>query len=84
MDKVEQRVKNVVARVLGIDIARIKSEHSFTFDLGAQSVQSIELVAAFEEEFNVELDEDAALNVSTVGDAVKFLADACKAQGIAA
>jgi len=83
MATVEQRVKAVVARVLGVDAARIKPEQSFTFDLGAKSVQSIELVAAFEEEFGIELDEDAALAVTTVGDAVDFLTKVCVKQGVA-
>ena len=83
MATVEQRVKAVTAGVLGVDEARIKLEHSFTFDLGAKSIQSVELVAAFQEEFGVELDEDAALSVTTVGGAVEFLAQACKEQGVA-
>ena len=84
MANVEERVKAVVARVLRVEVARIQPEHSFTFDLGAQSVQSIELVAAFEEEFGVELDEEGALSVTTVGGAVDFLARACQEQGVAA
>jgi acyl carrier protein len=45
-------------------------------------VQSIELVAMFEEEFGIEMDEDAALSVQTVGDAVNFITDVCKEQGV--
>jgi acyl carrier protein len=82
MATVEQRVKAVTARVLGLDPKEIKSEHSFTEDLGAESVQSIELVAMFEEEFGIEMDEDAALSVETVGAAVDFIADVCKQQGV--
>jgi len=82
MATVEQRVKAVTARVLGLDPNEIKSEHSFTEDLGAESVQSIELVAMFEEEFGIEMDEDAALSVETVGAAVDFIADVCKQQGV--
>jgi acyl carrier protein len=82
MATVEQRVKAVTARVLGLDESEIKSEHSFTEDLGAESVQSIELVAMFEEEFGIEMDEDAALAVETVGAAVDFIADVCKQQGV--
>ena len=81
MASVEERVKTVVARVLHVQPGRIKPEHNFATDLGAESVQSIELVAAFEEEFGVELEEDAALSVSTVGGAVDFLAKVCKEQG---
>ena len=82
MATVEQRVKTVTARVLGLDPDEVKSEHSFTEDLGAESVQSIELVAMFEEEFGIEMDEDAALAVETVGAAVDFIADVCKQQGV--
>jgi acyl carrier protein len=82
MATVEERVKAVTGRVLGIDPAQIELEHSFTFDLGAESVQSVELVAAYEVEFGVEMDEDAALAVETVGGAVEFIANACKEQGV--
>ncbi len=82
MASVNDRVKAVVSRVLKVEPAQIKAEHNFSMDLGAQSVQSIELVAAFEEEFGLELDEDAALSVTTVGSAVDFLTQACKDQGI--
>ncbi len=58
----------MTARVLRLDPSEIKPEHAFTSDLGAESVQSIELVAKFEEEFGIEMDEDAALSVETVGD----------------
>ena len=82
MATVEERVKEVTARVLGLDISEIKPEHSFTADLGAESVQSVELVAMFEEEFGIEMDEEAALSVQTVGEAVKFITEVCKQQGV--
>ena len=82
MATVEERVKAVTARVLNIDVDDIKMEDSFTADLGAESVQSIELVAMFEEEFGIEMDEDAALSVEIVGDAVKFITNVCKEQGV--
>ena len=81
MASVEERVKAVTARVLGIDAARIKGEQSFAFDLGAKSVQSIELVAGFEEEFGIQLDEESALAVTTVGGAIEYLAKVCQEQG---
>jgi acyl carrier protein len=68
-----ERVKKVTAEVLKIDIGTIKDTSRFVEDLGAESVQSIELVAAFEEEFEIEMDEDAALGVKNVGDAVRFI-----------
>ena len=82
MATVEERVKAVTARVLQIDPGEIKLEHAFTVDLGAESVQSIELVAMFEEEFGIEMDEDAALAVDNVGDAVEFITKVCQEQGI--
>ena len=71
---VQQRVETVVRQVLGVDEEMIKPESHFVFDLGAESTQSVELVAAFEAEFGIEMDEDAALAVETVGAAVDFIA----------
>jgi acyl carrier protein len=68
-----ERVTKVTGRVLNIDPAEIKPADSFSSDLGAESVQSVELVAAFEEEFGIEMDEDAALAVETVGAAADFI-----------
>jgi acyl carrier protein len=82
MATVEERVKAITARVLKLDLSQIRLENNFTEDLGAESVQSIELVASFEEEFGIEMDEDAALAVQTVGEAVKFIAGVCKGQGV--
>ena len=70
---VEERVKDVVAKVLHVEAASIKLEDNFATDLGAQSVQSIELVASFEEEFDIDMDEDEALAVETVGGAIEFI-----------
>ncbi|MCX5638917.1 MAG: acyl carrier protein [Planctomycetota bacterium] len=82
MMTVEERVKEVTAQVLKLSPGEIKLEDSFTEDLGAESVQSIELVAMFEEEFGIEMDEDAALAVQTVGDAVAFITKLCREQGV--
>lgn len=68
-----ERVKKVTAEVLKIDIGRISETSRFVEDLGAESVQSIELIAAFEEEFEIEMEEDAALGVKNVADAARFL-----------
>jgi acyl carrier protein len=82
MATVEERIKAVTARILKLDPETIKPEHSFTADLGAESVQSIELVAMFEEEFGIEMDEDAALAVETVSKATEYITNVCKEQGI--
>ena len=83
MATVQDRVIAVTARVLRLDPADVKPEHHFGRDLGAESIQSVELVANFEEEFGIEMDEDAALSVSTVGEAANFIAGVCQQQGVA-
>jgi len=71
---VQSRVKKVIGNVLKINANEIGDDANFIFDLGADSMQSMELVAAFEEEFNIEMDEDKALNVQTVSAAADFIA----------
>lgn len=73
-DEIKQRVEKVTARVLKVDLNEIKPGSNFAFDLGADSMQSVELIAAFEEEFNIEMEEDKAREVQTVGEAVEFIA----------
>ncbi len=77
-EEIKTRVKKVIAQVLGMDEAEICDDANFIFDLGADSRQSLELVAAFEEEFDIEMDEDKALEVQTVADAVDFIAQYVK------
>ncbi len=72
--EIEERVKKVVADVLNVDAEMIEPDSDFVFDLGAESVQSVQLVAGFEEEFGIEMDNEAALQVQTVGAAVDFIA----------
>ena len=72
--EIQKRVKEVVGKVLEIDSAEITDDANFIFDLGADSMRSLELVAGFEEEFDVELDEDKALEVQSIEDAVDFVA----------
>ena len=72
--EIQERVVRVVCDVLGVGADMVNEESNFVFDLGAESTQSVQLVAAFEEEFGIELDNDAALSVQTVGDAVDFVA----------
>lgn len=75
MDKSEliTRVKKVVGQVLKIDPADIGDQANFIFDLGANSMQSLQLVGAFEEEFDIEMDEDKALEVQDIDKAVVFI-----------
>ena len=74
MSDVAQRVKDVVIATLKVDAARVTDDARFVEDLGAESIQSIELIAAFEEEFDLDMDEEAATGVKNVGDAVAFIA----------
>jgi acyl carrier protein len=67
------RVKDVVSNVLKMDASEITDDANFIFDLGADSMQSIELVAGFEEEFGIEMDQEKALEIQTIGDAVNFI-----------
>jgi acyl carrier protein len=76
MDKAEirQRVEKVVSQVLKADPKDLRQESNFAFDLGADSMSSVALIAAFEEEFDIEMEEDKAREVQTVGEAVDFIA----------
>jgi acyl carrier protein len=73
MSDVRKRIVEVVARTLKVDQARVVDEARFIEDLGAESIQSVELVAAFEEEFDIEMDEETALTIKNVGKAVEFI-----------
>lgn len=73
MSDIADRVKKIVIEHLGVDEAKVKLEASFIDDLGADSLDTVELVMAFEEEFSVEIPDDAAEKIQTVGDAVKFI-----------
>ena len=72
-DEIADRVKRVTSGLLKLDEARVDDSSRFVEDLGAASIQSIELVAAFEEEFDIDMDPDEALAIKTVGDAVAFI-----------
>ncbi len=67
-------MKDVVSNVLKIDRSEITDNSNFVFDLGADSMQSVELVAGFEEEFDIEMDQEKALEVQNIEDAVDFIA----------
>ena len=72
-EEITKRVKDCISLVLEIEVNSITDDANFIFDLGADSMQSIALVAAFEEEFEIEMDEDKALEVQNVSDAVEFI-----------
>jgi acyl carrier protein len=73
-NEIQERVTKVICRVLGVDPSMVQRESHFVFDLGAESTQSVELVMAFEAEFAVEMNQEAALEQQTVGAAADFIA----------
>ncbi len=75
MSEVADRVKKIVVEHLGVEEAKVIDNASFIDDLGADSLDTVELVMAFEEEFAIEIPDDAAENIQTFGDAVKFIQD---------
>ena len=76
METVEQRVKKIVAEQLGVNDADIKPESTFVDDLGADSLDTVELVMELEEEFDINIPDDAAEKIQTVGQAIKFIEEA--------
>ena len=73
MEPVADRVKKIIVDQLGVEEDLVTPEASFVDDLGADSLDTVELVMAFEEEFGCEIPDDAAETILTVGDAIKFL-----------
>lgn len=73
MSDVSDRVKKIVVEHLNVDSDKVTEGASFIEDLGADSLDTVELVMAFEEEFGIEIPDDAAESIVTVGDAVKFI-----------
>jgi len=73
MSDIAERVKKIVVEHLGVDSEKVTEGASFIDDLGADSLDTVELVMAFEEEFGVEIPDDAAETILTVGDAIVFL-----------
>jgi len=73
MEKVEQRIKKIVAEQLGVNEAEIKNESSFVDDLGADSLDTVELVMALEEEFECEIPDDQAEKIYTVQQAMDYM-----------
>jgi acyl carrier protein len=73
MSDVAERVKKIVVEHLGVEPEKVVDKANFIDDLGADSLDTVELVMAFEEEFGVEIPDDAAETIVTVGEEVKFL-----------
>ena len=73
MSDITDRVKKIVVKHLNVDESKVSDDASFIDDLGADSLDTVELVMAFEEEFDIEIPDDAAETIQTFGDAVKFI-----------
>ncbi len=76
MSDIATRVKKIVVDHLGVEEDKVTDKAAFIDDLGADSLDTVELVMAFEEEFGVEIPDDAAEKIQTVGDAIAFLSGA--------
>ena len=76
MSDIADRVKKIVVERLSVEEDKVVEAASFVDDLGADSLDTVELVMAFEEEFNLEIPDDAAEKIGTVGDAIKHISEA--------
>ena len=75
MSDIATRVKAIIVDKLGVDENEVTPEASFTNDLGADSLDTVELIMEFEKEFNIAIPDDQAEKISTVGDAIKYIED---------
>jgi acyl carrier protein len=73
MENIEQKVKEIIADRLGVDPEEVTPEASFVEDLGADSLDTVELVMALEEEFGIEIPDEDAEKIQTVGDAIEYI-----------
>jgi acyl carrier protein len=73
MSDIASRVKAIIVDKLGVDESEVTPEASFTNDLGADSLDTVELIMEFEKEFNIGIPDDQAENIATVGDAIKYI-----------
>ncbi len=75
MSEIESKVKDIIVEKLGVNEEEVKPEASFTNDLGADSLDTVELIMEFEKEFNISIPDDQAEKIGTVGDAIKYIED---------
>jgi acyl carrier protein len=73
MSDISARVKAIIVDKLGVDESEVNPEASFTNDLGADSLDTVELIMEFEKEFNIAIPDDQAENIGTVGDAITYI-----------
>jgi acyl carrier protein len=73
MSTISERVKQIIVEKLGVEESEVTPEASFTNDLGADSLDTVELIMEFEKEFNISIPDDQAENIGTVGQAITYL-----------
>ena len=78
MSDIAEKVKSIIVEKLGVEASEVTTEASFTNDLGADSLDTVELIMEFEKEFNVSIPDDQAENIQTVGQAVAYLEENAK------
>ena len=78
MSDVAEKVKAIIVDKLGVDESEVTNEASFTNDLGADSLDTVELIMEFEKEFNISIPDDQAENIGTVGQAITYLEENVK------
>ncbi|MCX6357067.1 MAG: acyl carrier protein [Candidatus Aureabacteria bacterium] len=80
MSDIAQRVKDIIVEQLGVNPDEVTPDASFIDDLGADSLDTVELVMALEEEFDAEIPDEDAENLKTVGEAIKYIEEHCQKQ----
>ena len=78
MSEVAQKVKNIIIDKLGVEESEVTNEASFTNDLGADSLDTVELIMEFEKEFNISIPDDQAEKIGTVGEAISYIEENTK------
>ncbi|MBU2914819.1 MULTISPECIES: acyl carrier protein [Reichenbachiella] len=78
MSDIAQKVKSIIIDKLGVEESEVNAEASFTNDLGADSLDTVELIMEFEKEFNISIPDDQAENIGTVGQAITYLEENAK------
>ena len=73
MSEIESKVKAIIVDKLGVDEAEVVATASFTYDLGADSLDTVELIMEFEKEFGINIPDDQAEKITTVGDAISYI-----------
>ena len=78
VENVQERVKNIIVEQLGVEADQVKPEAQFVNDLGADSLDTVELIMALEEEFEVEIPDEKAEKIKTVGEAIAYIEENAK------